>query len=84
MDECRVLQSCGDESTVLPSRLCRGLREAILCAVPDKNAPLSVAHNLVATEALMTLFVQLVGHYRSHVITSATTGKREFQVHSMD
>lgn len=80
VDECRVIQSCGDESTVLPSRLCRGLREALQCAVPEKHAPLSSAHNLVASEALLTLFVQLIGHYRDHIITSSITGKREFQV----
>ncbi|XP_046688220.1 DENN domain-containing protein 2B-like, partial [Homalodisca vitripennis] len=80
VDESRVVQCCGDESTVLPPRLCRGLREALHCAVPDKNAPLSPAHNLVASEALIALFVQLVGHYRDHIITSSTTGQREFQV----
>ncbi|XP_046670983.1 DENN domain-containing protein 2B-like isoform X2 [Homalodisca vitripennis] len=79
VDESRVVQCCGDESTVLPPRLCRGLREALHCAVPDKNAPLSPAHNLVASEALIALFVQLVGHYRDHIITSSTTGQREFQ-----
>jgi len=64
---------------VLPPRLSRGLREALLCAVPDKHASLSPAHNLVASEALIALFVQLVGHYRDHIITSSATGQREFQ-----
>uniref|UniRef100_A0A1B6L405 UDENN domain-containing protein n=1 Tax=Graphocephala atropunctata TaxID=36148 RepID=A0A1B6L405_9HEMI len=79
VDESRVVQCCGDESTVLPSKLCRGLREALHCAVPDKNTSLSPAHNLVASEALIALFVQLVGHYRDHIITSSSTGQREFQ-----
>ncbi|XP_054275648.1 uncharacterized protein LOC128994857 [Macrosteles quadrilineatus] len=79
VDESKVLQSCGDESTVLPPKLSRGLREALLCAVPDKNSPLSPAHNLVASEALIALFVQLIGHYRDHIITSSGTGHREFQ-----
>lgn len=80
VDESRVLQSCGDESTVLPPRLCRGLRDALQCAIPDKNTPLSPAQNLVASEALIALFVQLVGHYRDHIITSSATGQRDFQV----
>lgn len=80
VDESRVLQSCGDESTVLPPRLCRGLREALQCAIPDKNTSLTPAHNLVASEALIALFVQLVGHYHDHIITSSTTGQRDFQV----
>lgn len=80
MDESRIVQSCGDESAVLPPRLSRGLREALACALPDKAVPLTPAHNLIASEALIALFVQLFGHYRDHIITSATTGQREFQV----
>lgn len=80
VDESRVVQSCGDESTVLPPRLCRGLRDALQCAIPDKNTPLTPEQNLVASEALIALFVQLVGHYRDHIITSSATGLRSFQV----
>lgn len=80
VDESRVLQGCGDESTVLPPRLCRGLRDALQCAIPDKNTPLTPEQNLIASEALIALFVQLVGHYRDHIITSSATGQRDFQV----
>lgn len=78
VDDNRVLQSTGDESSVLPSRLSRGLRIALQYALSE-SAPSITEANLIASEALIRLFVELVGHYREHIITNAETRKRDFQ-----
>lgn len=69
----------GDESSVLPARLSRGLRIALQYALSE-SAPSVTEANLIASEALIRLFVELVGHYREHIITNAETRKRDFQV----
>lgn len=78
VDVNRILRCMGDESSVLPSRLSRGLRIALQYALSE-SVPSITEANLIASEALIRLFVELVGHYREHIITNAETRKRDFQ-----
>uniref|UniRef100_A0A1B6EAM3 UDENN domain-containing protein n=1 Tax=Clastoptera arizonana TaxID=38151 RepID=A0A1B6EAM3_9HEMI len=81
IDDIKVLRSMNDENSVLPSRLSRGLKTALQLAMAEciNSAAVTTNANLIASEAIIRLFVELLGHYRDHIITSTDTGNREFQ-----
>ncbi|XP_075228892.1 uncharacterized protein LOC142328757 [Lycorma delicatula] len=78
IDDGIILNSKGDEGWILPSRLSRGLRSALQLSIQASQSSLNTA-NLLASEAIIRLFIELVGHYRDHISISSDTRKREFQ-----
>ncbi|CAH1395101.1 unnamed protein product [Nezara viridula] len=72
VDNSEVIKSCGDELSILPNRLILCLKSALyLCPVHSTDVG--------ASEALMRLFVELVGHFNGYIITDVHTNNRTFQ-----
>ncbi|RZF33591.1 hypothetical protein LSTR_LSTR009047 [Laodelphax striatellus] len=75
VDDGSIVHSVGDEALILPSRLSRALRSALQLSLTASRETC----NLLASEALIRLFVELLGHYREYITVSPLHKKREFQ-----
>ncbi|XP_039287531.1 DENN domain-containing protein 2A [Nilaparvata lugens] len=75
VDDGTIVHSVGDEAIILPSRLSRALRSALNLSLAASKETC----NLLASEALIRLFVELLGHYREYITVSPLHKKREFQ-----
>lgn len=74
LDESRVLQSVGDEASILPSRLRRCLKAA-LQLVTSTTQPWDASRNVLVSEAFVRMFVEVCGHYRNHIVTQQDSMK---------
>ncbi|PSN51775.1 hypothetical protein C0J52_05278 [Blattella germanica] len=68
LDESRILQSVGDEASILPQRLRRCLKVA-LQLVTSTTQPRDASRNVLVSEAFVRMFVEVCGHYRNHIVT---------------
>jgi hypothetical protein len=78
LDESRVLQSVGDEASILPSRLRRCLKVA-LQLVTNTTQPWDASRNVLVSEAFVRMFVEVCGHYHNHIVTQQD-GLKVFEV----
>jgi hypothetical protein len=77
LDTNKTLRKIKDEHNVIPSRIAKGLKNVIGLNVEfDDQSTKAV----IATESLMRLFVELVGHYRRFIIPNSENKHSHFQV----
>lgn len=77
MDTNKILRKIKDEHNVIPTRIAKGLKNGIGLNVEfDSQSTKAV----IATESLMRLFVELVGHYRRFIIPNSENNYNHFQV----
>ena len=74
LDEKQILQGVGDEMSILPARLCRCLKMA-LKLVTNTTQPWDASRNVLVSEAFVRMFVEVCGHYRSHIVTHQNSTK---------
>lgn len=74
MDTNKVLRKVKDEYSVIPSRIAKGLKNVIGLKVDLDQSTKAV----LASEALIRLFIELIGHYRSFMTNNS--GNPNFQV----
>lgn len=79
LDEQRILQCVGDETSILPPRLRRCLKIA-LQLVTNATQPWDASRNVLVSEAFVRMFVEVCGHYRNHIVTLQGITKI-FEVH---
>lgn len=77
MDTNKVLRKVKDEYSVIPSRIAKGLKSVIGLKVELDQSTKAV----LASESLIRLFIELIGHYRTFITTSS--GNHNFQVLKM-
>lgn len=75
LDVNKTLRKVKDEYSVLPSRIAKGLKNVIGLKVELDQSTKAV----LASESLIRLFVELVGHYKSFIISNSEN-KHHFQV----
>jgi len=75
LDANKALRKVKDEYSVLPSRIAKGLKNVIGLKVELDQSTKAV----LASESLIRLFVELVGHYKSFILPNAEN-KYHFQV----
>ena len=78
VDHNKILQSCGDEASILPRKLQKSLQSAmmLILELTDKS---DGAQNVLISEFFIRMFVELCGHY-SHHIYMGPDGKKHFRV----
>lgn len=81
LDTSKVLCAVGDESTILPSRLQKGIRCA-LQLVSSNVRPADGIRNFLVSEAFLRVFVETCIHFDKHLVTQQD-GKIIFQVISI-
>ncbi|XP_015372919.1 PREDICTED: DENN domain-containing protein 2A-like [Diuraphis noxia] len=74
LDANKTLRKVKDEYSVLPSRIAKGLKNVIGLKVELDQSTKAV----LASESLIRLFVELVGHYKSFILSN-TENKYNFQ-----
>ena len=80
LDAPSLVQSVGDEATILPRRLSRTLSEALkLAACLPGGDPAPGVASVMLAETLLRLFVEVCGHYRAH-LTTQQDGRPVLQV----
>ncbi|KAK7866426.1 hypothetical protein R5R35_008953 [Gryllus longicercus] len=77
LDDPKIVQSVGDESTILPSRLKKCLKMALQFA-ENTTQKMEPARNVMISEAFIRMFVEICGHYANHVVTQQD-GKKVFE-----
>ncbi|XP_067000147.2 uncharacterized protein [Anabrus simplex] len=77
LEESRILQCVGDESTILPARLKRGLKLA-LQLVDGTTQEHEPSRNVLVSEAFVRMFVEVCGHYTTHIVTQQD-GRKVFE-----
>jgi hypothetical protein len=80
VDKNRLVKSVGDESTILPRKVRKCLQTA-LSLVTELTEPGDPARNVLISETFISVFVDLCGHYKNHIVPG-TDGKKVFQVRS--
>lgn len=75
MDTNKSLRKVKDEYSVIPSRISKGLKSVIGLKVELDQSTKAV----LASESLIRLFVELVGHYRTFIMSNSEN-KQYFQV----
>ncbi|GAB1602840.1 suppression of tumorigenicity 5 protein-like isoform X1 [Argonauta hians] len=76
LDRKHFVSNIGDESSILPKKLQKALKSALETARNDIDTDGS--KNLMISEAFLRLFVELVGHTESYILTQQN-GERVFQ-----
>jgi len=76
LDTNKTLRKVKDEFSVIPSRIAKGLKSVIGLKVELDQSTKAV----LASEALIRLFVELVGHFRTFVVLSSEKKQYEFEV----
>lgn len=79
MDISKSIRKVKDEYSVIPPRIAKGLKSVIGLKVQLDHSTKAT----LASESLVRLFVELVGHYKTFVILNSEN-KHHFQVLSMD
>lgn len=69
-----MLRKVKDEYSVIPSRIAKGLKSVIGLKVELDQSTKAV----LASESLIRLFIELIGHYRTFITTNS--GNHDFQV----
>jgi len=75
LDANKTLRKVKDEYSVLPPRIAKGLKNVIGLKVELDQSTKAV----LASESLIRLFVELVGHYKSFILSNSEN-KYNFQV----
>lgn len=76
MDTNKVLRKVKDEYSVIPSRIAKGLKNVIGLKV-ELDKPTKA---VLASESLIRLFVELIGHFRTFIVTNSENKQYHFQV----
>lgn len=76
MDTNKILRKVKDEYSVIPSRIAKGLKSVIGLKVELDQSTKAV----LASESLIRLFVELVGHFKTFVVLNPENKQYEFQV----
>lgn len=78
LDEKKVLRKVGDENSILPNHLVKGLKNALQLAHSSEMH----TNNLLACEAFTRFFVEAAGHYRRYFVLSGSDlhQRKTFQV----
>lgn len=71
-----VLQCVGDESSILPARLKRCLKVALQLVTSTNQES---ARNVLVSEAFVRAFVEICGHYQTHIVMQQD-GRKVFEV----
>lgn len=77
MDTNKTLRKIKDDHNVIPSRIAKGLKNGIGLKEEFDNQSTKA---VIATESLMWLFVELVGHYKRFIIPNSENKYNHFQV----
>ncbi|XP_057330982.1 variant-silencing SET domain-containing protein-like [Microplitis mediator] len=80
LDTSKVICAVGDESTILPSRLQKGIKCA-LQLVSSNVGPADGIRNYLVSEAFLRVFVETCAHFENHLVTQQD-GKIIFQKES--
>ncbi|XP_012270875.1 uncharacterized protein LOC105694607 isoform X2 [Orussus abietinus] len=80
IDASKIIHAVGDESSILPSRLQKGLKSA-LQIVSDNTSTTDGVRNFLVSEAFLRVFLETCGHCRSHIVTQQD-GKVVFEKES--
>lgn len=78
LDNSKVISAVGDESSILPSRLQKGLKSA-LQIVANSTKSGDGFRNFLVSEAFLRVFVETCAHCDSHIVTQQD-GKTLFEV----
>ncbi|XP_050422458.1 DENN domain-containing protein 2B-like [Adelges cooleyi] len=78
LDSNKVLRKVKDEYSVIPSRIAKGLKSVISLKVDLPHSTKAI----LASESLIRLFVELVGHYRMYVVPTSKNKQFQFQKQS--
>lgn len=76
LDTNKILRKVKDEYNVIPSRISKGLKSVMDLKVELKHSTKAI----LASESLIRLFVELVGHFRMFIVPSLQSKKLHFQV----
>lgn len=76
MDSNKTLRKVKDEYSVIPSRIAKGLKKVIGLKVELDQSTKAV----LASESLIRLFVELVGHFRTFITLNPENKNHQFQV----
>lgn len=68
LDTNKVVKSCGDEDSILPSILSKPLKTSLSLAV-NCTATSEVNYNVLISDAFLNFFVQSCGHYSKFIKT---------------
>ncbi|XP_046743028.1 uncharacterized protein LOC124409460 isoform X2 [Diprion similis] len=80
LDNSKVISAVGDESSILPSRLQKGLKSA-LQLVSNNTKSGDGSRNFLVSEAFLRVFVETCAHCDSHIVTQQD-GKIVFEKES--
>ncbi|XP_046615979.1 uncharacterized protein LOC124303147 isoform X1 [Neodiprion virginianus] len=80
LDSSKVISAVGDESSILPSRLQKGLKSA-LQLVSNNTKTGDGSRNFLVSEAFLRVFVETCAHCDSHIVTQQD-GKIVFEKES--
>ncbi|XP_050542767.1 DENN domain-containing protein 2B-like isoform X2 [Daktulosphaira vitifoliae] len=75
LDTNKILRKVKDEYSVIPSRIAKGLKNVMSLKVELQHSTKAI----LASESLIRLFVELVGHFRMFILPSSQNKKFHFQ-----
>ena len=78
MDTGQIISCVGDESSILPARIRRCLKSA-LQLVEAASIMEPAAHHVLVSEAFIRSWVELCGHFETHIVTQQDS-RRVFEV----
>lgn len=76
MDINKLLRKVKDEYSVIPSRISKGLKSVIGLKVELDHSTKAI----LASESLVRMYVELIGHYRTFIILDPENKHYQFQV----
>jgi hypothetical protein len=62
MDKGEIVRKVGDEDSILPKKYSKCLKQALEISMRCED------NNLVISEAFIRLFIELIGHFRQHIM----------------
>lgn len=78
LDTSKIVHAMGDESSILPLRLQKGIRSALQLVSSNTKSGDGI-RNFLVSEAFMRVFIETCSHCDSHLVTQQD-GKVIFQV----
>lgn len=81
LDQSKVISCVGDEGTILPKRIHRKLKEALL-RVLDLTDQKDSTKNVLISECFIRMFVETMGHHAHHIVVQQD-GMKIFEVFVM-
>lgn len=76
MDIQKSIRKVKDEYSAIPSRIAKGLKNLMGIKVELDHSTKAV----LASESLIRLFIELIGHYRTFIVPNSESKQYHFQV----